>query len=68
MKIEARHVRRKQLSQYLDSDFLKSERSLTENSISSLYASTNPIRKRLSTDSVQNAKKMRVNDSVSCNI
>lgn len=69
MKIEARHVRRKQLMQYLDSEFLRTERNLTENSLNNLYSNigNSPQKKRLSTETVQNAanKKTRVNESVS---
>lgn len=67
MKIEARHVRRKQLQQYLDVDFLKNERNLSETSINSLY-STQTSRKRPSTDGITSpisSKKGKVNDSVS---
>lgn len=69
MKIEARHVRRKQLTHYLDSDFLRNERNLTENTLNNLYSnlSSPSQKKRLSTENVQSTtnKKSRVNESVS---
>ncbi len=69
MKIEARHVRRKQLIQYLDSEFLRNERNLTENTLNHLYSnmSSPTQKKRLSTENIQSAtnKKSRTNDSVS---
>lgn len=68
MKIEARHVRRKQLSQYLDQEFLKNERNLTESIINNLYSintSSSSLKKRLSTEGQSPAnKKGRVNDSL----
>lgn len=73
MSIEARHVKRKQLSQYLDADFLKRERK----SMDSHNTFNNAImanRKRLSTEILQkdnsngssaaNAKRARVSESV----
>lgn len=68
MKIEARHVRRKQLSQYLDQEFLKNERNLTEGIINNMYSintSSSSLKKRLSTEGQSPAnKKGRVNDSL----
>lgn len=58
MEIEARHVRRRQLSQYLDKDLLQRERRNNEPTLSSLLAA----KKRLSTEmnrSGSNAKKAR---------
>lgn len=62
MEIEARHVRRKQLCQYLDKDLLNRERKNTEPSLVTLLAA----KKRLSSE-LQNAslKKGRVSESVS---
>ncbi|KAG4070505.1 hypothetical protein HA402_005737 [Bradysia odoriphaga] len=60
MEIEARHVRRKQLCQYLDKDLLNRERKNTEPSLMTLMAA----KKRLSSE-LQNAslKKGRVSES-----
>lgn len=46
MEIEARHVRRKQLNQYLDKELLNRERKNTEPSLVSLLAA----KKRLSSE------------------
>lgn len=62
MEIEARHVRRKQLCQYLDKDLLNRERKNTEPSLVTLMAA----KKRLSSE-LQNStlKKGRISESVS---
>lgn len=71
MKIEARHVKRKQLSQYLEPEFLKKERKLFQQ-YSALVASN--AGKRNSTSSSQptggsttpgSIKRQRVSESVS---
>lgn len=72
MKIEARHVKRKQLSQYLEPEFLKKERKLFQQ-YSALVASN--AGKRNSSSSGQAAtggsttpgsiKRQRVSESVS---
>lgn len=65
MKIEARHVRRKQLVQYLDPEFLRQERNRSETAINIMYA----IKKRQSVDSLNTGlrtKRGRVSESVSC--
>lgn len=49
MKIEARHVRRKQLSQYIDANHLKRERKVSE---SLAPTAAQLARKRLSSESV----------------
>lgn len=64
MNIEARHVKRKSLSQYLDSDFLKRERKSMEqhnNFNNSILAN----RKRLSTELSTQTNKKRLSESVS---
>lgn len=50
MKIEARHVRRKQLQQYIDPNFLKRERKLSESSITSPGIQIIPSNKRKSNE------------------
>lgn len=62
MEIEARHVRRKQLCQYLDKDLLNRERKNTEPTLTELRAK----KKRLSSE-LQNSslKRGRINESVS---
>ena len=70
MSIEARHVKRKQLSQYLDGDFLKRERK----SMDSHNSFNNAIianRKRLSNEMQQKdnsngttSKRSRLSESV----
>lgn len=67
MKIEARHVRRKQLVQYLDAEFLRTERNQSETTINNMYA----IKKRqsidgLNTSSGPRTKRGRLSESVSC--
>lgn len=49
MKIEARHVRRKQLSQYIDANHLKRERKVSE---SAAPTASQLAKKRLSSESV----------------
>lgn len=72
MEIEARHVRRKQLSQYLDKELLNRERKSMESASAAQTLATS-MRKRLSTDPPQTppqyqqnqpAKRTRANDSV----
>lgn len=64
MEIEARHVRRKQLSQYLDKDLLNRERKSVE--LATTQSFTSKIRQRVSSDSAQSAaKRCRATDSVS---
>lgn len=73
MSIEARHVKRKQLSQYLDGDFLKRERkSMDNHNIFNNAIIAN--RKRLSSEMQQkdvagsngsSGKRSRVSESVS---
>lgn len=62
MEIEARHVRRKQLSQYLDKELLNRERKNNEPSLITLLAAKKRLSCELSTPS---AKKGRVSESVS---
>lgn len=75
MSIEARHVKRKQLSQYLDADFLKRERK----SMDSHNSFNNAIianRKRLSSEMLQKdssngsstVKRSRLSESVMIHI
>lgn len=61
MEIEARHVRRKQLNQYLDKELLNRERKNNEPSLGTLMAA----KKRLSSElnSVPIAKKSRMSES-----
>lgn len=82
MKIEARHVKRKQLSQYLEPEFLKKERKLFQQ-YTALVASNNNSVKRSSSASNLNLsqgadgnktsttpgaiKRQRVSESVSGN-
>lgn len=65
MKIEARHVRRKQLSQYIDINYVKKERKMSEtlnNSTSSIVLA----KKRLSAESsLNNPKRNKLHESVS---
>ena len=65
MEIEARHVRRKQLSQYLDKELLNRERKNSEST-----TQPTPItaaKKRISTESISNtsSKKAKISESVS---
>lgn len=68
MEIEARHVRRKQLSQYLDKELLNRERKSLES-----MATPSPVtaskKQRLSTEPTQSqnntSKKPRISESVS---
>lgn len=66
MEIEARHVRRKQLSQYLDKELLNRERKNTEPSLETLLAA----KKRLSSELniSQPTKKRRHSESVSVSL
>lgn len=62
MEIEARHVRRKQLNQYLDKELLNRERKNTEPSLHSLLAA----KKRLSNELANSmGKKSRTSECVS---
>lgn len=75
MKIEARHVKRKQLSQYLEPEFLKKERKLFQQ-YTALVAANNSSVKRSNSSSNLNSsqtgpttpgsiKRQRVSESVS---
>lgn len=72
MAMEARHVKRKQLSQYLDADFLKRERKSMD-SHNSFNNTVIANRKRLSNEMLQkdasngSVKRSRVSESVSKN-
>ena len=59
MKIEARHVRRKQLSQYIDSSFVKRERKASESLNNSSSSITQLVKKRLSAESNLNSNPKR---------
>lgn len=70
MQIEARHVRRKQLSQYLDKELLNRERKNSE--VASTPSPITAAKKRISTELAQSqqqnqqtVKKPRLSDSVS---
>jgi len=65
MKIEARHLKRKQLNQYLDSEFMKHERKLSESVISKNATSILNRRRRSNETSEQTLKKNKGNDLVS---
>ena len=72
MTIEARHVKRKQLNQYLDSDLLKRERRSME-SLNNFSNSVLANKKRLSTELAQqqqlsSTKRSRTSESVSFTI
>lgn len=70
MKIEARHVRRKQLAQYIDINHVKRERKESESLNNSSSAVTQLSKKRLSADMGQlsNAnKRNKLHESVSFN-
>lgn len=65
MEIEARHVRRKQLSQYLEKELLNRERKSMESATAVVQSLTSSMRKRVSTDPPQTpSKRSRANDSV----
>lgn len=70
MEIEARHVRRKQLSQYLDKELLNRERKSMESATVAAQSLASSMKKRISTDPPQTppAKRTRANDSVRCNV
>lgn len=53
MEIEARHVRRKQLSQYLDKDLLNRERKVAEAAAAAAPSHISANKKRVSTEIVQ---------------
>lgn len=63
MKIEARHVRRKQLAQYIDINHLKRERKVSE-SLNSSASVTQLAKKRLSAEMVA-SKRSKLHESVS---
>lgn len=69
MKIEARHVRRKQLSQYIDANFIKRERKVSESLNTSSSSITQMAKKRLSAESStianSNLKRSKLHESVS---
>lgn len=67
MKIEARHVRRKQLSQYIEPSFIKRERKVSESLNTSSSSITQLAKKRLSaeTSSLTNSKRSKIHESVS---
>lgn len=68
MKIEARHVRRKQLAQYIDINHLKRERKVSE-SLNNSTSVTQLAKKRLSAEmgalSSNVAKRSKLHESVS---
>lgn len=66
MKIEARHVRRKQLPLYIDTNHLKRERKVSE-SLNTSASATQLARKRLSAEMGQlsNSSKRKLEESVS---
>lgn len=66
MKIEARHVKRKQLVQYLDVEFLKQERKSFQQYTASAIGSAVTSTKRLSNSlGTGHSKRQRVSESVS---
>lgn len=68
MKIEARHVRRKQLSQYIDASVVKQERDrkLSETQNTSSASITQLAKKRLSAEMMSNLnKRSKLQESVS---
>lgn len=68
MKIEARHVRRKQLSQYIDASFVKQERErkISETQNTSSASITQLAKKRLSAEMMSNLnKRSKLQESVS---
>jgi poly(A) polymerase len=67
MKIEARHVRRKQLAQYIDINVVKRERKVSE-SMNNSVSATQLAKKRLSAEMGQlnnSSKRVKCNESVS---
>lgn len=68
MKIEARHVRRKQLAQYIDMNLLKRERKVSE-SLNNSTSVTQLAKKRVSAEmgalSSIAAKRNKLHESVS---
>lgn len=68
MKIEARHVRRKQLAQYIDINYLKRERKASE-TLNTSTSVTQLAKKRLSAEMGQlaaaNPKRSKLHESVS---
>lgn len=66
MKIEARHVRRKQLSQYIDASYVKRERKTSETLNTSTSSITQLAKKRLSAEMMGNlSKRSKLQESVS---
>ena len=69
MKIEARHVRRKQLAQYIDINHVKRERKVSE-SLNTSASVTQLAKKRLSAEMGQLSssitKRSKLHESVSC--
>lgn len=66
MKIEARHVRRKQLSQYIDASYVKRERKVSETQNTSTSSITQLAKKRLSAEMLSNqSKRSKLQESVS---
>lgn len=67
MKIEARHVRRKQLSQYIDVNYVKRERKMSE-TLNNSTSSIQLAKKRLSAETSlnnSNLKRSKLHESVS---
>lgn len=67
MKIEARHVRRKQLAQYIDMNHVKRERKTSE-SLNNSTSVTQLAKKRVSAEMgalSSNAKRNKLHESVS---
>ncbi|KAG5680694.1 hypothetical protein PVAND_010185 [Polypedilum vanderplanki] len=66
MKIEARHVRRKQLSQYIDGNYVKRERKMSETLNNSSSSITQLAKKRLSAETslnTSNPKRSKLHES-----
>lgn len=71
MHIEARHVKRKLLSQYLETDFLKRERKSMEhhnNFNNAILANRKRLSTELSTQKEGSSKKTRLSESVSVKV
>lgn len=64
MKIEARHVRRKQLAQYIDINHVKRERKVSE-SLNNSATVTQLAKKRISAELNNSAKRAKIHESVS---
>lgn len=67
MKIEARHVRRKQLAQYIDINHVKRERKMSD-SLNNSASVTQLAKKRLSAEMGQlsnSTKRSKIHESVS---